>query len=306
MSAERRFEMTTGDRELLRLLDLLLAHWRTILITIAVGGALAVAVSLVLEPWYRSTVLVSVAERGAAGGVNPGSFRYREAAIAIEAGFVLEADYSTEAEVMLGKLRSREFAAAFVRDGDLLPALFPDRWDPENERWIDGEEIPTDDDGAVYVTEAIRSVETDPETGMVRVSIDARSPATAAAWANRWVALFNEMTRVEAMEQAARYEGYLLDNLDRTSHVVVEQALYRIVEAQEQRSMLASVEEEFALEVVDPASPPLNPHRPRRRLLVVIGLIGGAVGGLAWVIGRDVWARVRGALETYRAEEEGA
>ena len=67
--------------------------------------------------------------------------------------------------------------------------------------------------------------------------------------------------------------------------------------------MLARVTEEFLLETVDSASPPVNPSAPRSKLMLVIGaLLGGAIG-FAIAIGEDVVTRLRATLAEYRALE---
>ncbi|MEL0243821.1 MAG: GNVR domain-containing protein, partial [Gammaproteobacteria bacterium] len=49
---------------------------------------------------------------------------------------------------------------------------------------------------------------------------------------------------------------------------------------EKQNAMLANVNEEFALEVIDPAVPPETREKPKRKLIVVLGGVCGGFFGI--------------------------
>ena len=47
--------------------------------------------------------------------------------------------------------------------------------------------------------------------------------------------------------------------------------LYNLLESEKQKAMLANVNEDFALEVIDPAVTPETREKPKRKLIVALG-----------------------------------
>ena len=58
--------------------------------------------------------------------------------------------------------------------------------------------------------------------------------------------------------------------------------LYNLLESEKQKAMLANVNEDFALEVIDPAVAPETREKPKRKLIVALGgVCGGFLGVFA-------------------------
>jgi uncharacterized protein involved in exopolysaccharide biosynthesis len=92
----------------------------------------------------------------------------------------------------------------------------------------------------------------------------------------------NKQLRTEAVEEAQKSVAYLEKQLSLTSSVEVQQAIYRLMEAQTKKQMVASTREEYAFQTIDPAVPPQEKAGPKRALIVIIGLmLGLALGTLA-------------------------
>ena len=51
--------------------------------------------------------------------------------------------------------------------------------------------------------------------------------------------------------------------------------LYNLLESEKQKAMLANVNEDFALEVLDPAVAPKTRDKPNRKLIVLLALYVG-------------------------------
>lgn len=111
--------------------------------------------------------------------------------------------------------------------------------------------------------------------GITTVSIEWTDGATAAEWANGYVALANELVRQRALTQAESNIEYLNQQVDETNVVELQRVIYNLLETEIQTLMLANAREEYAFTVVDPAVAPERRVRPRRALMVVSG---GAVG----------------------------
>jgi uncharacterized protein involved in exopolysaccharide biosynthesis len=78
--------------------------------------------------------------------------------------------------------------------------------------------------------------------------------------------------------------------------VEVQQAIYRLMEAQTKKQMVASTREEYAFQTIDPAVPPQERASPKRALIVLTGLVLGlALGTLVVSVMRSRKHRNRGA-----------
>ena len=56
--------------------------------------------------------------------------------------------------------------------------------------------------------------------------------------------------------------------------------LYNLLESEKQKAMLANVNEDFALEVIDPAVSPKIPEKPKRQLIIALGGVSGVFLGI--------------------------
>jgi uncharacterized protein involved in exopolysaccharide biosynthesis len=110
--------------------------------------------------------------------------------------------------------------------------------------------------------------------------IEWTDPALAAKWANGLVMQVNKQLRTEAVEEAQKSVAYLEKQLSLTSSVEVQQAIYRLIEAQTKKQMVASTREEYAFQTIDPAVPPQERASPKRALIVLTGLVLGLALGM--------------------------
>ena len=110
-----------------------------------------------------------------------------------------------------------------------------------------------------------------------------RSPVVATSWVNEYSVMANEKLRQKAIHSARQSISYLQNELSRTSQEPIRQSLYRLMESRLNEVMLASVEPEFAFQVIDRAEVP-DKHRfvrPKRLLHIVLGaMLGFGCGAL--------------------------
>ena len=101
----------------------------------------------------------------------------------------------------------------------------------------------------------------------------------AAEWANDLVKQFNEQLREQAIADSQKRVGYLEQELAKTTLQDMRAVLYNLLESEKQKAMLANVNENFALEVIDPAVAPETWEKPKRKLIVALGgVCGGFLG----------------------------
>jgi uncharacterized protein involved in exopolysaccharide biosynthesis len=258
---------------------------------VAVVLSLSVVWALLSRPVYRSEVsIVSANNDGFMAGL--GGLSGQFGGLASLAGISLPK--SGNWDQAIAKLRSRLLIEALVKNNNLLPQLFPDKWDASAGRWLDGpENQPSMGDAVQLIRQRVLQIREDPKTGMVTVRVDWRDPVLAARWANQLVALADAEMRREAIDDSSQALTALRGELDRAEQVELRSAISRLMEAQVKTRMLATIRKEYAFHIIDPAVPSDLDKRvqPTRTVMVLAGGILGVILGILFVLLRLEWRR---------------
>jgi len=227
--------------------------------------------SFLLDRSYRTHVSMFVVTEDEMSGLSGSA---KQIPIAALAGF-LGNPRGQSREEALAYLRSRKFTEEFIAENDLLPDLFPSRWDEEQGAWKSADDEPSLWEAYEFFNEQIRAIREDRVTGMVIISVDWKTPEGASSLANSFVSQADAGLRRIAIEEADRNLGYLRQELEKAELVQIRQALYGLLEEQFQRSMLARVADQFVFKVIDPAKIPdeddfVFPNRPAFMVLAFL------------------------------------
>ena len=259
--------------DLLELIRTVLQAWKTIVAIAIVCVGLAVAYALHAPNVFKAETLLAPASEEQSGTSSPlGQF----GGLAAMAGISIPSDSNLEQTV--ATLESRKFLSHYIKSKNLLPVLFEEIWDAENQAWLvqTQEDEPTEQK-AVGIFKSILSVVEDKKSGLISLSISWKDPAVAAEWANELVKQLNEQLREKAIADSQNRIGYLEQELAKITLQDMRAVLYNLLESEKQKAMLANVKEDFALEVIDPAVAPETREKPKRKLIVAMG---GVCGGL--------------------------
>jgi uncharacterized protein involved in exopolysaccharide biosynthesis len=260
--------------DLLELIRTLLQAWKTIVgITILCTG-LAVAYALNAPEVFKAETLLAPAQEEKSGASSALS---QFGGLAAMAGVTIPANSNIER--VLATLETRVFLKKFIEEKKLLPVIFEDFWDAASKSWklqVDQEGFITED-GISPLREAIE-VDQD-KSSLITLSISWKDPQVAAQWANDLVMQLNEQLREQAIADSKKRVGYLEQELAKTTLQDMRAVLYNLLESEKQKAMLANVNEDFALEVIDPAVTPETREKPKRKLIVALGgVCGGFLG----------------------------
>ena len=256
-------------------IDLLeLQAWKTILgITIVCVG-LAIAYALHAPEVFKAQTLLSPTSKQKLG---TSSALNQFGGLAAMAGVSIPSDSNIER--VLATLETRVFLKKFIEEKNLLPVIFKDFWDAASSSWKlqVGQEAFIPEDGISVIRGALE-VDQD-KSGLISLSISWKNPEVAAEWANDLVKQLNEQLREKAIADSKKRVGYLEQELAKTTLHDMRVVLYNLLESEKQKAMLANVNEDFALEVIDPAVPPETREKPKRKLIVALGgVCGGFLG----------------------------
>lgn len=259
---------------------------------VSICAALALLISFLMKPVYRAAVVLSpVKEEGGGSLLSglPAQLGGLASVVGMDFGSLGSKD---EFIAILG---SQAFTGEFIERENLMPELFADLWDADAETWNvrDADDIPTAWDAFNYFDTKIRSISVDKRTGLITLEIFWIDPNRAATWANELVSRVNRAIRDKTIEESQRSILYLNEQLAKTNIVGVEQAIYRLMEEQLNRIMYASVRDEYAFKVLDPAvASDVDVYvRPNRPLMFVLGAFFGGVLGVLIAVFRFFNAR---------------
>jgi len=289
---------TVNDDEidLLELLRVLFNHKFSILLCTLVFGVGAFVIAITTPNTYQADVLVSSSQGGGMGS----SLASQYGGLAAIAGIDLGSG-DTGLESALALLKSRKFIISFINEENLKPVLFPDVWDPEAKVWFtpapgmisriknalasdaDDEILdPKPSDLRAYESfSEIMTVSEDKKSGLVTIKVDSEDPVMAANWASKVVIRLNAYLKNEAISQSDQNIRYLEQEIVDTPLVEFKTALYELIETEAKSKMFANVQKEYALKVIDPAVVPEEPIKPKRSLILILGVLLGFMVGCA-------------------------
>jgi uncharacterized protein involved in exopolysaccharide biosynthesis len=262
-------------------------RWLLIAIVSLAFALGSVGYCMVVPRWYRAQVLMEPMQPeagvpslgGAAGGLG---------SIAALAGIDLAGTEILKKE-FVARISSRAFTYRFMNDEGIIPILFADKWDAANQRWKSAAEQPSLEKAYKRFNE-IRAITEDRRNGLIKVTVDWKDPVLAMNWANKLVAQFNADAREIARDEARRSLEFLDRELAHTDTVDLRMTINGLIESETRKSMLASVREQYAFKIIDPAFLPGKEGIvwPRPALLTAVALMVGAIVGglLALVLGR--------------------
>lgn len=266
-------QIEEDEIDLLELFDVLWSGKKIIVTVTALFTVGAIIYSLLLTEIYRAEVLLAPAQNRQSS--SPLSAQLGGAAALV--GIDLGQAGGDQIDSILATLRSREFILKFIDENNLRDLLLPDL--------LSGAGEPTD--WEVYrAFSPILIVARDSEAGLIRIAIEWPNPNEAARWANLLVAAINRHEKARDVREATNAIEYLQAQLASTQLVEMQQVFYQLIESQTRVIMLADVRDEYVFRVIDPAVVPDLRVAPRRKVMVILGLISGMVLSMMLVVFR--------------------
>ena len=294
MESEKMFKQTSrvmekDEIDLLEIARKLLRCWKLILISTALGTCAAFLYALTTEEAFRAEVLLTPSE---IQNTTPSPMLGQFGGLASMAGISIPGDNNLAR--VLATLQSKQFLKKYIEKKDLLPILYEDLWDNDKKAWksISGNQPPTLEAGSNVLSSAI-DIDENKKTGLVLLSVSWNDPELPAILANDLVRELNDQLRLRAIEVSRKRVGYLEQELAKTSLKDMRDVLYGLLESEKQKAMLANVNEDFALEIIDPALIPKKAYKPNRVLIVTLGVVGGLIAGILVVFVLEFIGKLR-------------
>jgi hypothetical protein len=189
---------------------------------------------------------------------------------------------------VLATVDSFSFTTSFIAENNILAAIYPNDREKGLVSFRASDPPPTLQDAHKKFVTDVRRIVVDRDAGLIRLRVYWHDPNVAADWANRLVLAVNRSLKGDAIREADQMIQYLRIQLDKAEQVDVRATLVALLEAQERQRMLASVRDEYALRVIDPAiAPDLDKYvRPAKALYALLGAFGSFLLACAIAISR--------------------
>ncbi|HAS6833234.1 TPA: LPS O-antigen length regulator [Vibrio parahaemolyticus] len=295
-----------GDDEI-DLRELFKAIWNGkwfIIVTTFIFAIGSVLYALSLPNIYKADALLSPAESSNGGGLS--KMAGQLGGLAALAGVNLGTGESSQTDLAVQVMKSRQFVEAFINKHDLLVLLMAATdWDLTNNKLILDEELynpnsrewlrepnglrgstPTAQEAFEVFNKEVLSISQDKESGLYTVSVKYYSPYIAQQWVNWLIEDINKVMRERTIAETSQNLAYLNTQLQKTAVADMQSTFYKLIEEQTKSLMLAEVQEEFIFKVVDPAVVPELKDGPKRALICMLGTLIGGMLGVAVVLVR--------------------
>lgn len=195
-------------------------------------------------------------------------------------------------------LDARTTLQNFIVQNNLLPVLFQNRWDAETGKWKDGAKPPTLEDGYLTLKAHVK-IEQDTVAGLIKLNVTWRNSDIAARWCNGLMKVTNDTMQSNAVQRSDRMISYLNPELDRIQNQEVRTNVASLIQEQIKAKVLAKSNNNYALEVIDPALPTTAKSSLGKGVLTVIGIFFGLVVSIPLTFFLEAMA-VRRARRTTR------
>ncbi|MGZ9897670.1 Wzz/FepE/Etk N-terminal domain-containing protein [Shewanella gaetbuli] len=268
--------------------------WYIIAIT-AVFAIGSVIFALSQPNMYKSEALLAPADAEQGGG-GLAALAGQFGGLASMAGINLGGGAGVDkTQMAIEVLKSRQFTSAFIQKHNILPDLMAfDNWnmsdntvsydeelyDISSNKWVREVQAPFKPEPSMQEAHKefskIISVNTDKETGMVKLSVEHQSPYVAQQWVNLLVEDINTEMKQRDVAEATKSTQFLESKIAETNIADIKTVLYKLIEEQAKTIMFAEVREEYVFKTIDPALVPEEKSGPKRALICVLGtMLGG-------------------------------
>ncbi|HBC3451399.1 TPA: LPS O-antigen length regulator [Vibrio parahaemolyticus] len=285
--------------------ELFKALWKGKWIIIATTFVFAIGsvlYALNLPNIYKADALLAPAESSNGGGLS--KMAGQLGGLVALAGVNLGASESSQTDLAVQVMKSRQFVEAFINKHDLLvPLMAATDWDLANNKLILDEELynsntgewlrepngmrgatPTAQEAFEVFSKEVLNISQDKESGLYTVSVKSYSPYLAQQWVNWLIEDINKVMRERTIAETSQNLAYLNTQLQKTAVADMQSTFYKLIEEQTKSLMLAEVQEEFIFKVVDPAVIPEMSDGPKRALICVLGSLLGGILGITTVL----------------------
>lgn len=279
-----------------------------IIIITAVFAIASVLYALSLPDEYKSTALLAPSSQsGGAGGLAKLAGQF--GGLASLAGINLDGGGAEDKSVVAMEIiKTWGFLEKFIEDNDIAVEVLaakgwnkatnelvidPDIYDTTSNKWVGKEELESGQTARPSSWELFEelkdrvSVNQDKNSGLINLSVEYFSPQIAKHWADKLVEAINSHIQTKDREEAIKSINYLNQKIEETKVADMKVVFYQLIEEQTKTLMLAEVSNEYVFKTLSPAKVPEVKVKPKRALIVILGIFLGGMLSILVVLIRN-------------------
>ncbi|PCI73563.1 MAG: LPS O-antigen length regulator [Gammaproteobacteria bacterium] len=274
--------------------------WLIVAIT-SIFALTSVLYALNLPDEYKSTVLLAPASSSSSSSLSKLAGQF--GGLASLAGINLGGGGAEDKTVVAMEImKTWGFLETFIKDNHIEVEVFaaegwnrssnslvidPEVYDVDNKKWVRefnasrGQKIEPSSWELFEKFKGRVSVSQDKTSGLISLSVEYFSPIIAKQWTDKLVKAINAHIQKQDREEAIKSIAYLNDKIKETNIADMQSVFYQLIEEQTKTLMLAEVSDEYVFKTLSPAKVAEEKAKPKRALIVILGLM---LGGMLAVI----------------------
>ena len=306
MSVEKSIEVVHLD--IFKFFSILWKNKILIILVTSLISIFSVYFSLSLPNYYSSSALLVQKDSGSSNSASLGQY----SSIASIAGINLDSGQENKIDFAIATLKSRYFIELIANSiDDFAPILIAskryddinkliifdeDIYNSKTKEWVREVEPPFSPEPSLLelhrvFNSEVMSVNVDKQTGFITISIELISSYHAKNFLDQVINNLNEISRKNALLEADRYLGFLESELSKVSTLSIKDSLSKLVDIELNKKMMAEVNKDYLLKVIDPPFVPEKKSRPSRSIICIIGFIFGLILSISIVFIREIFYR---------------
>ncbi len=128
------------------------------------------------------------------------------------------------------------------------------------------------------------------QSGLISLSVDHYSPVVAKKWVDLLIVVINKHIQLKDKKEALNSISYLKEQVNKTSLAGMQTIFYQLIEEQAKTLMLAEISTEYVFKTLSPAKIAVVKSKPKRLLIVGLGVMFGGILAVFAVLIFD-WSR---------------
>ncbi len=280
-------EYTQGEINLKDLIGFLLKYKFLVSTITSVGAILSVLFALSLPNYYQSSALLKPTESNSSS-----SALSQFGGLASLAGIKMPSGTSSETQLVIETLRSRDFLERIILNHDILAGLLAtdyfdhakgeivhdtEQYDNAKKIWIRDVNYPFKPKPSVleayetYMETVI--VEHNEITDYITIYVEHKSPIFAKDFLEIIILELNKSLREKAYVEADMAVNYLREEIVNEKINSLKEALVQLTESQLNTQMITNIKDDYAVTIVDKPYVPEKKSKPQRSVICIIGTI---------------------------------
>lgn len=283
--------VNTSEIDFVKLFNIFWNKKKFIFLFTSFVSIVSVIVSLLLTNLYQSSATLDLSSRDDSGGVSSAMSQY--SGLASLAGISLPSSDTDKGPLVISTIKSRDFfKILLLSDENILQNIIAANgydfkskkiiynkrlFDSKKKIWTSNKGIPSYLDAHKEFIDNILNIYQDKKTQFINISITHTSPIFAKEFLNMIIFEVNNSMREKDLKESKLAIEYLTDLSANTNIITIKESIDKILENQMKTRMLATIQEDYIIQIIDSPFVPEKKSWPSRTKICIFGFLIGLI-----------------------------